>query len=130
MGGRSRQIFQGTSRSESLLSHMIDTPFYMFPQAFEQVVPSERTRVNLKVHDTSIRLFAPAHKGALLSYIGELEFSTVIEGNLPITIMNLSLPSFSLLLLDDVSDSGEEASTPRRSTPSGAAFWKVGRCSL
>lgn len=94
-------------------------------QAFESVVPSERTRINVKVHDTSIRLFAPTHKGALLPHIGELEFSTVIEGNTPVMAMNLAVPTFSLLLIDDLSSNGEEPSTPRRSSSSGVAFWKV-----
>ncbi|KAI0748137.1 hypothetical protein C8Q80DRAFT_1120684 [Daedaleopsis nitida] len=94
------------------------------PGAFESVVPSERTRVNVKVHDTSIRLFAPTHRGALLPYIGELEFSTVIEGNSPIMSMNLSLPAFYLLLIDDQMSNADEAGTPKTSAAHGVALWK------
>ncbi|KAI0807392.1 hypothetical protein C8Q74DRAFT_59220 [Fomes fomentarius] len=95
------------------------------PGAFESVVPSERTRVNVKIHDTSIRLLAPTHKGALLPYIGELDLSTVIEGNSPNLSLNLALPSFSLLLIDDLTSNADEASTPSRSSSSrGVAFWK------
>ncbi|RPD66149.1 hypothetical protein L227DRAFT_488798, partial [Lentinus tigrinus ALCF2SS1-6] len=95
------------------------------PGAFESVVPSERTRINVKVHDTSIRLYAPTHKGALLPYIGELELSTVIEGNSPTMSLTLSLPAFSLLLIDDLSSNDEESSTPARiTTTSGVGFWK------
>ena len=82
--------------------------------------------MNVKIHDTSIRLFAPVHKGALLPYIGELEFSTVIEGNSPILALNLSVPMFSLLFLDDATGASEEPSTPRRSVISGIPFWQVG----
>ncbi|KAI0709250.1 hypothetical protein C8Q76DRAFT_654887 [Earliella scabrosa] len=95
------------------------------PGAFESVVPSERTRVNVKINDTSIRLFAPTHKGALLPYIGELEFSTVIEGNSPQKAMNLSLSSFTLLLIDELTSNAEESGTPARTSASqGVAFWK------
>lgn len=95
-------------------------------QAFESVVPSERTQVNVKVHDTSIRLYAPTHKGALLSYIEELEFSTVIEGNSPIISMNLGVPSFSLLLVDDLtSNDGDVTPARASSTAHGVSFWKV-----
>ncbi|KAH9946106.1 uncharacterized protein BXZ73DRAFT_86295 [Epithele typhae] len=94
------------------------------PGAFESVVPSERTRINLKVHDTSIRLFAPTHKGALLPYIEEAELSTVIEGNAPTVSMNLSVTSFLLLFIDDLSGNQDEPGTPRRPTGSGVTYWK------
>ena len=94
-------------------------------------MPSERTRVNIKVHDTSIRLYAPTHKGALLPYIGELELATVIEGSSPTMSLNLSLPAFSLLLIDDLSTNAEESSTPARITStSGVGYWKVCVCQL
>ncbi|KAI0721077.1 hypothetical protein C8T65DRAFT_601842 [Cerioporus squamosus] len=97
------------------------------PGAFESVVPSERTRVHVKIHDTSLRLYAPTHKGALLPYIGELELSTVIEGNSSTMSLNLSLPAFSLLLIDDLSTNAfaEESSTPARTNvASGINYWK------
>ncbi|TBU50794.1 hypothetical protein BD309DRAFT_907025 [Dichomitus squalens] len=104
------------------LSHFFKAP----PGAFESVVPSERTRVNVKVHDTSIRVFAPTHKGALLPYIGELEFSTVIEGNSPNMSMNLGVPSFSLLCIDDLSSQDGDVTPARASSAShGVPFWKA-----
>ncbi|KAI9064447.1 hypothetical protein FKP32DRAFT_1685733 [Trametes sanguinea] len=96
------------------------------PGAFESVVPSERTKVNLKILDTSIRLLAPSHPGAVVPYIGELDFSTVLEGNSSTTTINLSLPTFALLLIDDLSTSPEdsEEGTRTHSSASGVAFWK------
>ena len=96
-------------------------------QAFESVVPSERTRINVKIIDTSIRLLAPSHPGALVPYIGELDFSTVIEGNSPIFSMNLSVPALALLFVDDVSSFPEESEAASRtqSAAHGVAFWKV-----
>ncbi|KAI0647065.1 hypothetical protein C8Q79DRAFT_1009211 [Trametes meyenii] len=97
------------------------------PGAFESVVPSERTRVNVKVMDTSIRLLAPSHPGAIVPYIGELDFSTVIEGNSPTTSLNLSIPALALLLIDDLASTPEDTETPSRSqgTMHGAAYWKL-----
>ena len=82
--------------------------------------------MNVKVHDTSIRLFAPTHKGALLPYIGELEFSTVIEGNSPNMSLNLGLPSFSLLFIDDLTNDDGDVTPARASAAShGVPYWKV-----
>ncbi|PIL24008.1 hypothetical protein GSI_13759 [Ganoderma sinense ZZ0214-1] len=101
------------------------------PGAFESVVPSERTRINVKVNDTSIRLFAPTHKGALLSYIEELEFSTVIEGNSPNMSMNLGIPSVSLLLIDDLTNNEGDVTPARTSSAAhGVPFWKAGGYAL
>ncbi|KAL7283400.1 hypothetical protein ACG7TL_002830 [Trametes sanguinea] len=94
------------------------------PGAFESVVPSERTKVNLKILDTSIRLLAPSHPGAVVPYIGELDFSTVLEGNSSTTTMNLSVPTLALLLIDDLStfpDDSEEG-TRTHSSASGYAL--------
>ncbi|KAI0336552.1 hypothetical protein GY45DRAFT_1291461 [Cubamyces sp. BRFM 1775] len=104
------------------LSRFVKAP----PGAFESVVPSERTRINVKIVDTSIRLLAPSHPGALVPYIGELDFSTVIEGNSPVFSINLSIPSLALLLVDDVSSFPEESDTATRthSAAHGVAFWK------
>ncbi|KAI0374905.1 hypothetical protein BV20DRAFT_1032957 [Pilatotrama ljubarskyi] len=97
------------------------------PGAFESVVPSERTRINVKMVDTSIRLLAPSHPGAIVPYIGELDFSTVIEGSSPTTSMSLSIPSMALLLIDDVSGPPEQSEAPShpQHTIQGVAFWKL-----
>ncbi|KAI0831319.1 hypothetical protein BC628DRAFT_1312257 [Trametes gibbosa] len=96
------------------------------PGAFESVVPSERTRVNVKIVDTSVRLLAPSHPGAVVPYIGELDFSTLIEGNSSTSTMNLSIPALALLLADDISSSHEAPDTPVHvdSSTQGVGFWK------
>ncbi|CDO68278.1 hypothetical protein BN946_scf184799.g5 [Trametes cinnabarina] len=96
------------------------------PGAFESVVPSERTKVNLKILDTSIRLLAPSHPGAIVPYIGEFDLTTVLEGNSPSTTMNLSVPTLALLLIDDLSSSPDESDESSRgqSTIPGVAYWK------
>ncbi|KAI0780919.1 hypothetical protein BD413DRAFT_660017 [Trametes elegans] len=96
------------------------------PGAFESVVPTERTRITVKVIDTSIRLLAPSHPGALVPYIGELDFSTVIEGNSPSTSMNLAVPSLAILLIDDTTSAPDEtdASGRPQTAEHGVSFWK------
>ncbi|KAH9951459.1 hypothetical protein B0H21DRAFT_719094 [Amylocystis lapponica] len=94
-------------------------------KAFEQVVPSERTRITVKIMDTSIRALAPSHSGALVSYIGELDFSTVIVGNSPQSSFHLNVTALSLLLIDDLKAIGVPT---RKVSPGsnmlGAAFWR------
>ncbi|OBZ75363.1 Autophagy-related protein 2 [Grifola frondosa] len=98
------------------------------PGAFESVVPSERTRISVKVVDSSIRAFAPICPGVLVPYIGELDFSTVIEGNSTETSFHLSVPTLSLLLIDDISTVPENPQATKASHSltglNGLAHWK------
>ncbi|KZT26471.1 hypothetical protein NEOLEDRAFT_1177476 [Neolentinus lepideus HHB14362 ss-1] len=79
------------------LSEYVKAP----PGAFESVVPSERTRVSIKVLDGSVRLWAPTHPGALVMYMGETEFDTDIIGGSPHMAFRLAVPSLSLFMIDD-----------------------------
>lgn len=128
MGVGSRPLREGTSRSTHPSYNLHTHELTMILQAFESVVPSERTRVNVKILDTSIRLLAPSHPGAVVPYIGELDFSTVIEGNSPTSTINLSIPALALLLIDDISSSPEDSDASGRAHASthGVGFWKVG----
>lgn len=47
-----------------------------FRQAFEDVVPSEVTRISLRLEDTSIHVAAPTHPGAIVLSIGQLSLAT------------------------------------------------------
>lgn len=90
-------------------------------QAFESVIPSERTRVSLKIMDGSIRALAPIHPGALVVYVGELEFHTDIIGDSLESSFHLLAPAASVLLLDDVPAAEVKAPTATL----GIAHWKV-----
>ncbi|CAL1704672.1 unnamed protein product [Somion occarium] len=97
------------------------------PGVFESVVPSERTRVSLKLVDTSLRLLAPSNPGSVITYIGETEFSTVVVGNAQETSFQLFVQNLSLLLIDNVSsapvDEGDRG-IGKSSNVSGVTFWK------
>jgi autophagy-related protein 2 len=97
-------------------------------QAFESVIPSERTRVAVKVMDGSIRALAPSHPGAVVLYVGELDFATDIVGDSPEMSFHLSIPSISLLLIDNLLSVNESAAMkpPRtHSASEGIGHWKV-----
>ncbi len=94
-------------------------------------MPSERTRLSIKVVDSSIRGLCPSYPGAMVLHLGELEFSSVMVGNLPETSFNLNLQAISLLLLDDLSSvddslaSSSKATTMSRVARSSGGIWKV-----
>ncbi|PPR03614.1 hypothetical protein CVT24_007729 [Panaeolus cyanescens] len=89
------------------------------PGTFEAVIPSDRTKVGLKILDGSIRVFGAKHPGSLVSYIQELDFSTDVVGKSPESTFEISAASFALLAIDDVNSIVPES---RRNVP-GVSFW-------
>lgn len=92
------------------------------------MIPSERTRATVKIVDGSIRGFAPTHPGAVILFIGEVDFTTDIVGDSPDFSFHLSVPSLSVLFIDSFSDpydgaGAEPAQVP--STSGGTPHWKV-----
>ncbi|TFY72678.1 hypothetical protein EVG20_g338 [Dentipellis fragilis] len=99
------------------------------PGAFESVVPSERTRIAVKVNDGSIRLFAPVHAGALVLHIGDFHFSTEIAGNSSELKLLISAPSLAVLLTDD-NAGHRETDTPTTNAHNAGplSLWKLELC--
>ncbi|KAK7054763.1 autophagy-related protein 2 [Paramarasmius palmivorus] len=87
------------------------------PGAFETVVPSERTKINLKIGNGSIKVTAPKHPGAFILHIGEVEFSTEISGSSTTNDLNFAVTSVAFLAIDDVADVNPSASSE------GLALW-------
>ena len=95
-------------------------------QAFETVVPSERTHISVKVSDTSLRAFAKNYPGSVVLYIGETEFATTIVGNSPQTSLRLAVNSLALYLIDDIATLAESGTSgDRLSANVGGTIWKV-----
>ncbi|KZT70159.1 hypothetical protein DAEQUDRAFT_226544 [Daedalea quercina L-15889] len=98
------------------------------PGAFEAVVPSERTRLSVRAVDTSLQILCPTYDGALVPYIGELEFSTVIEGGSPELTLILDVPALSLLLVDNVKALAQQLESAKAghttSKSPGLEYWK------
>lgn len=104
------------------------SPHSITMQAFESVIPSERTRVAIKIIDGSIRCLAPSHPGAIVLYVDELDFATNIVGDSPEMSFHLLIPAISLLLVDDLLALNESAAMkqPRTHSASGGIMhWKV-----
>jgi len=92
------------------------------------VIPSERTRATVKIVDGSIRGFAPTHPGAVILFIGEVDFTTDIVGDSPDFSFDLSVPSLSVLFADSFSGPYDRAGAEPvqvPSTPGGTPHWKV-----
>ncbi|KAJ3557004.1 hypothetical protein NM688_g1710 [Phlebia brevispora] len=98
------------------------------PGVFESVVPSERTRVSVKVLDSSVRVLAATNPGSLVLHIGELDFNTVLVGNLPEMSLHILAQTTSLFLIDDISTLDDESSSEqavRRVRNSRGGYWKA-----
>ncbi|KAF5380922.1 hypothetical protein D9615_004012 [Tricholomella constricta] len=91
------------------------------PGTFESVIPSERTRISLKVSDGAIRTFAPNHPGAIVVQIDDLDFATDVIGKSPDSSFQLSIPAVALLVVDDVLN---EVDMDTVSSRQGVALWK------
>ncbi|KAF8212161.1 hypothetical protein K438DRAFT_1806068 [Mycena galopus ATCC 62051] len=89
-------------------------------RAFEAVIPTERTRISLKVSDGSIRIIASNHPGALVIHAGALDFSTSVDGDSPESIIHLSVPELAVLMIDDLADCVD----PGAHDNSGVRFWR------
>ncbi|KAA1471103.1 hypothetical protein DENSPDRAFT_858705 [Dentipellis sp. KUC8613] len=95
------------------------------PGAFESVVPSERTRIAVKVNDGSVRLFAPTHAGALVLHIGDFHFSTEIAGSSSDLKLLISAPSLAVLVTDDNTGQREtDTPTINAHNASPLSLWK------
>ncbi len=106
-----------------------------FSQAFESVVPSEKTKLSIRIVDCSIKTLAPTHRGAFVLHVGDLDFSTVIIGNSPETSLQLGVQGTSVFFVDDVDNVSDDilpmdhlSGLSRRSQASGGV-WKVSRIS-
>ncbi|KIK57741.1 hypothetical protein GYMLUDRAFT_75350 [Collybiopsis luxurians FD-317 M1] len=89
------------------------------PGAFETVVPSERTKISLKVQNGSVKVLAPTHPGALLFHTGDLDFSTELVGESPELEIVLKINSAALLAIDDLAEFHTSSSSI-----DGFLFWK------
>lgn len=92
------------------------------PGAFESVIPSERTRILIRISDGSINAVAPKHPGSVVVHIGDLEFGTNLVGSSSDVSFRLSVPAFALLAVNDTSDITEPNFTS--SSRNGVSYWR------
>lgn len=94
-------------------------------QAFENVEPSEVTRVSLLLDETSIHLLAPTLTGAVVVAFQDLLVSTELIHDAPSKTVGISAAALHLLLIDDVKTFVVEAKSKSR-LPLSLSHWKVG----
>jgi autophagy-related protein 2 len=96
-------------------------------QAFESVVPAERTKLTVRITDGSVKAHAPTHPGALVIYAGDLTVNTDIVGDAASSFLHVLVPDLSILLLDDLESRPDGSVTNRlpASVNQGVPYWKV-----
>ena len=105
------------------------TPLLSFQiQAFEDVVPSEVTRISLKLEDTSVHVAAPTHPGALVLSLGTLAISTELVSDATGKTVDLSGKGIRMFLIDDLKAPLPEKGHSHRPL-TGSEYWKVSGCS-
>jgi len=123
MGYRFSGVYESTSRcrwfSEDYVTYLI------ICQAFEQVVPNERTKVSLSIIDGSILILAPNHPGGMLIGVNELNFETDIISEIKALEFHLTAPGLALLMLDDRGSPSEEPIAKR--SQGMLSHWAVSR---
>uniref|UniRef100_A0A8H7Y1H7 Autophagy-related protein 2 n=1 Tax=Psilocybe cubensis TaxID=181762 RepID=A0A8H7Y1H7_PSICU len=91
------------------------------PGTFESVIPSDRTRIFVKIVDGSVCLLAPQYPGSIVTYLHELDFSTDVVGDSRDSSFHISATSLALLAIDDTQDQRVPESS--RSPPQGLLSW-------
>lgn len=87
------------------------------------MIPSDRTRIFVKISDGSIRVLAPVYPGALVSYMQELEFSTDVIGDSRDSSFHIIATSLALLAIDDTQDQASQGEDTRSTR--GISAWTV-----
>ena len=106
----------------SILTH-----YNLTLQTFETVVPAERTKLSVRITDSSVKAHAPTHPGALVFYIGDLTVNTDIVGDAASSCLHVLVPDLSILLLDDLESRADGLVSNKipTSVNRGVAYWKV-----
>lgn len=98
----------------------LNSPF----QAFESVVPSERTVLSLHTSNCSLQLRAPSHPGSIVGALNDVDFSADLVGNSPEMSMRLRIASAWILAIDAVLPSEPKLSSRTR-TVQASDYWRV-----
>ena len=87
---------------------------------FEDVIPSEITRVHFQIDDSSLHLKAPSMKGALVLVFGYGDIKTEIVSDADESTLDLSFARCGILFIDDIA-----AATPKQpDSVSGLDVWR------
>jgi autophagy-related protein 2 len=91
---------------------------------FEDVVPSEVTRIHLLLTDVSARADTPNLSGALVAVATMLEVRTALESDADDTEVDVGISGVHLLAVDDVSVTTNLADLPSAGIQNSLEAWK------
>ncbi|KAH9966770.1 hypothetical protein BC827DRAFT_1374003 [Russula dissimulans] len=94
------------------------------PGVFESVVPSERTRITVKIADGSARLFVPHHTGALVVHFGDTDFGTEVVGDSPEIQLRIAGQALTALFTDNHLEAVQASSNRSQPDVQGPLYWK------
>jgi autophagy-related protein 2 len=86
---------------------------------FEDVVPSEVTRIQMSVYDCSVHVSAPTMPGALLAVMTAVEVRATMESESDENTTDLGVSGFYILAIDD-----RESAAPLQHHPKSLEAWK------
>ena len=119
------------SHSQGLLRayvifQLIQQPFLLhLPQVFESVIPSERTRITVKIEEVSARLFAPRHVGAFVLHLGDVELATEMVGDSPEIRLRIAARALTALFTDNHVEAAQKSSNRSQPDVQGPLYWKA-----
>ena len=97
------------------------------PGVFESVVPSERTKIAVKITETALQVTAPNQQSALVLSLSDASASTDLVSKSTETLADISIVAMSVLLIDNSRETGEQ----RVSHLEGDVdIWRVGTISF
>ncbi|KAF8516917.1 hypothetical protein BU17DRAFT_50360 [Hysterangium stoloniferum] len=91
---------------------------------FESVIPSERTKVFVKLTDGSFHISSHLNSGAAVLYIGELDFTTDLIGDSVDTTIDTNISNSCVLFIDELSASTSLDVNPGAGVQLGSHHWK------
>ena len=92
-------------------------------KAFESVVPSERTKLSVKITDGSLRAFAPSHLGALVVHLADFSFSTDLVGGAEELALVVNIHALNIMFTDNSSLSEDQVKSS--TSQDTLSYWKV-----
>lgn len=89
------------------------------------VVPTERTRINLKIVDGSVHIVSPPHGGAVALALTEMELTTELLGYSPDIALSLAVGELAVFAIDDKNVDMSDELLEEGSHQSGQDAWRV-----
>ncbi|EJD44143.1 hypothetical protein AURDEDRAFT_185172 [Auricularia subglabra TFB-10046 SS5] len=94
------------------------------PGTFEAVVPTERTRISIKIIDGSVHVVAAGHDGAVALALTDMELATELLGDSPDIALTIDAGELALFAVDDMAADVPDELHEEGSHLSGQDVWR------